>query len=114
MLKETLCVLLLWASLEATQSRGCSSFFCRKSHRVSMLSRGADPGKPLFLTPYLEKGNIEEGRLVYFTQKLYFVQLLRLSLMLYKAVVKFLKTIDEIALCIMLFASTQIKSNVFL
>ncbi|XP_031667943.1 putative serine carboxypeptidase CPVL [Oncorhynchus kisutch] len=62
MLKETLCVLLLWASLEATQSRGCSSFFCRKSHRVSMLSRGADPGKPLFLTPYLEKGNIEEAR----------------------------------------------------
>ncbi|XP_052357155.1 probable serine carboxypeptidase CPVL isoform X5 [Oncorhynchus keta] len=61
MLKETLCV-LLWASLEATQSRGCSSFFCRKSHRVSMLSRGADPGKPLFLTPYLEKGNIEEAR----------------------------------------------------
>ncbi|XP_029602596.1 putative serine carboxypeptidase CPVL [Salmo trutta] len=61
MLKETLCV-LLWASLEATQSRGCSSFFCRKSHRVSLLSRGADPGKPLFLTPYLEKGNIEEAR----------------------------------------------------
>ncbi|XP_042174432.1 probable serine carboxypeptidase CPVL [Oncorhynchus tshawytscha] len=62
MLKETLSVLLLWASLEATQSRGCSSFFCRKSHRISMLSRGADPGKPLFLTPYLEKGNIEEAR----------------------------------------------------
>ncbi|XP_064814273.1 probable serine carboxypeptidase CPVL isoform X1 [Oncorhynchus masou masou] len=62
MLKETLGVLLLWASLEATQSRGCSSFFCRRSHRVSMLSGGADPGKPLFLTPYLEKGNIEEAR----------------------------------------------------
>uniref|UniRef100_A0A4W5KUR6 Uncharacterized protein n=1 Tax=Hucho hucho TaxID=62062 RepID=A0A4W5KUR6_9TELE len=60
MLKETLCVLLLWASLEETQSRGCSSFFCRKSHLVSALSRGSDPGKPLFLTPYLEKGNIEE------------------------------------------------------
>uniref|UniRef100_A0A4W5KCN6 Secreted protein n=1 Tax=Hucho hucho TaxID=62062 RepID=A0A4W5KCN6_9TELE len=101
MLKETLCVLLLWASLEETQSRGCSSFFCRKSHLVSALSRGSDPGKPLFLTPYLEKGNIEEGSLLYSeTLFCYFVQLLILSLMLYMAVVKF-SEIDDDALCIM-------------
>ncbi|XP_034144526.1 probable serine carboxypeptidase CPVL [Esox lucius] len=62
MLKETLFVVLLCAFLEAAQSRGCSSFFCRKSQRLSLLSKGADPGSPLFLTPYLEKGNIEEAR----------------------------------------------------
>ncbi|XP_036438855.1 probable serine carboxypeptidase CPVL [Colossoma macropomum] len=63
MLKETLCLLLLaWAVVEPVSSRGCSSFFCRKSHRVSSHSYGADPGKPLFLTPYLEQGKIDEAK----------------------------------------------------
>ncbi|KAF3691829.1 putative serine carboxypeptidase CPVL [Channa argus] len=61
LLKETLGVLLLWACLDSAHSRGCSSFFCRKSHRVSGLN-GVDPGSPLFLTPYLEKGAIDEAR----------------------------------------------------
>ncbi|KAI3360949.1 hypothetical protein L3Q82_013157, partial [Scortum barcoo] len=59
---ETLGVLLLWACLDSALSRGCSSsFFCRKSHRVSR-PNGVDPGTPLFLTPYLEKGAIDEAR----------------------------------------------------
>ncbi|KAJ8004781.1 hypothetical protein DPEC_G00139880 [Dallia pectoralis] len=62
MLKETLYVALLCATLGAAESRGCSSFFCAKSLRLSRLSKGADPGAPLFLTPYLDKGNIEEAR----------------------------------------------------
>lgn len=52
--------LLLWACLGSAHSRGCSSFFCRKSHRVSGMN-GVDPGAPLFLTPYIEKGAIDEG-----------------------------------------------------
>ncbi|KAI4811865.1 hypothetical protein KUCAC02_014737 [Chaenocephalus aceratus] len=59
--RETLGVLLLWACLHSAHSRGCSSLFCRKSHRVSGLN-GVDPGSPLFLTPYLEKGAIAEAR----------------------------------------------------
>uniref|UniRef100_A0A674NZE9 Carboxypeptidase vitellogenic like n=1 Tax=Takifugu rubripes TaxID=31033 RepID=A0A674NZE9_TAKRU len=43
------------------QSRGCSAFFCRKSHHVRPPNAG-DPGSPLFLTPYLEKGAIDEAR----------------------------------------------------
>uniref|UniRef100_A0A8C1A8R8 Probable serine carboxypeptidase CPVL n=2 Tax=Cyprinus carpio TaxID=7962 RepID=A0A8C1A8R8_CYPCA len=62
MLKETLRLLLLWAVLESVRSRGCSSFFCRKSHRVSGSRFGVDPGKPLMLTPYLEEGRIEEAK----------------------------------------------------
>uniref|UniRef100_A0A8C1W132 Probable serine carboxypeptidase CPVL n=1 Tax=Cyprinus carpio TaxID=7962 RepID=A0A8C1W132_CYPCA len=62
MLKETLRLLLLWAVLESVRSRGCSSFFCRKSHRVSGSRFGVDPGKPLMLTPYLEEGKIEEAK----------------------------------------------------
>lgn len=59
---ETLGVLFLWACLDSVVSRRCSSsFFCRKSHRVSAAS-GVDPGSPLFLTPYVEKGAIDEGR----------------------------------------------------
>ncbi|XP_030014859.1 putative serine carboxypeptidase CPVL [Sphaeramia orbicularis] len=61
LLRETLSVLLLWALLESAHSRGCSSFFCRKSLRVSGPS-GVDPGSPLFVTPYLEKGAIDEAR----------------------------------------------------
>ncbi|KAF7669426.1 hypothetical protein LDENG_00186620 [Lucifuga dentata] len=61
MFGETLGFLLLWACLGSAHSRGCSSFFCRKSHRVSSVN-GVDPGSPLFLTPYLEKGAIEEAR----------------------------------------------------
>lgn len=61
LLKETLGFLLLWACLDSALSRGCSSFFCRQSHRVSGLD-GVDPGSPLFLTPYLEKGAIDEGK----------------------------------------------------
>uniref|UniRef100_A0A667ZJR3 Probable serine carboxypeptidase CPVL n=1 Tax=Myripristis murdjan TaxID=586833 RepID=A0A667ZJR3_9TELE len=38
-------------------------FFCRKPHRVSGPS-GVDPGSPLFLTPYLEKGAIDEGKIL--------------------------------------------------
>ncbi|RXN33407.1 putative serine carboxypeptidase CPVL [Labeo rohita] len=62
MLKETLRLLLLCAVLESVSSRGCSSFFCRKSHRVSGSRFGVDPGKPLMLTPYLEAGKIEEAK----------------------------------------------------
>lgn len=61
MQKETLSFLLLCAVLDSAQSRGCSGFFCRKYQRVSDL-KGADPGSPLFLTPYIEKGNIDEAR----------------------------------------------------
>lgn len=62
MLKETVCLLALLALLEPVRSRGCSSFFCRKSYRVSSGAYGGpDPGKPLFLTPYLEDGRIDEG-----------------------------------------------------
>lgn len=62
--RETLGVLLLWICLlclHSAHSRSCSTFFCRKSHRVSGLD-GVDPGSPLFLTPYLEKGAIDEAR----------------------------------------------------
>lgn len=58
--RTSLGFLLLWAFLRSANSRSCSSFFCRKSRRVSGLN-GADPGAPLFLTPYLEKGAIDEG-----------------------------------------------------
>ncbi|KAG7469698.1 hypothetical protein MATL_G00131650 [Megalops atlanticus] len=62
MLNQTLGLLfLLWISFQPGQSRGCSSFFCRKSLRMSG-PKGPDPGKPLFLTPYLEGGKIEEAR----------------------------------------------------
>lgn len=61
LLKETLGFLLLWVCLDSAQTRGCSSFFCREGRRVSALS-GVDPGSPLFLTPYIEKGAIDEGR----------------------------------------------------
>ncbi|KAJ8415874.1 hypothetical protein AAFF_G00404310 [Aldrovandia affinis] len=62
MLKETLSLLLiLWIAFEPVRSRGCSRFFCRKSLRVTE-PKGLDPGKPLFLTPYLEAGNIQEAR----------------------------------------------------
>lgn len=63
LLKETLGFMFLWLlSLEAARARSCStSFFCRKHHRVSPHS-GVDPGSPLFLTPYLEKGAIDEAK----------------------------------------------------
>ncbi|XP_018596088.1 putative serine carboxypeptidase CPVL isoform X1 [Scleropages formosus] len=61
MLKATLGLLLLCSAVRSAQSRGCTSFFCRKSVRVSG-PLGPDPGNPLFLTPYIEKGNIEEAR----------------------------------------------------
>ncbi|MEQ2164000.1 hypothetical protein GOODEAATRI_001989 [Goodea atripinnis] len=62
MLRETLALLFLGACLDsAAAARTCSSFFCRKSHRVSGLN-GVDPGSPLFITPYLEKGAIDEGQ----------------------------------------------------
>lgn len=62
MLKETLLLFCLLAVLDSVRSRGCSSFFCRRSHRVSGSHDGPDPGKPLLLTPYLEGGRIEEAR----------------------------------------------------
>ncbi|KAI5106124.1 putative serine carboxypeptidase CPVL precursor, partial [Silurus meridionalis] len=61
MMKALLLALLLAVCWESVRSRGCSSFFCRKSHRVSAGS-GPDPGKPLFLSPYLEQGKIDEAR----------------------------------------------------
>lgn len=61
LLRDTLGVLLLWACLDSAASRRCSSFFCQKSQRVSGLN-GVDPGSPLFLTPYLERGAIDEAR----------------------------------------------------
>lgn len=57
----TLAFQLLCFILEPAESRGCSPFFCRKSQRVSPPTI-ADPGSPLFLTPYLERGAIDEGR----------------------------------------------------
>lgn len=61
MWKETVgFLLLLLACVDSSQSRRCLSFFCRKSHPVSGPS-GVDPGSPLFLTPYLEKGAVDEG-----------------------------------------------------
>ncbi|XP_037641020.1 probable serine carboxypeptidase CPVL [Sebastes umbrosus] len=60
--RETLGFLFLVDCLDsALSSRSCSSFFCRKSHSVSGLN-GVDPGSPLFLTPYLEKGAIDEAK----------------------------------------------------
>ncbi|XP_047454159.1 probable serine carboxypeptidase CPVL [Mugil cephalus] len=62
LLKETLRFLLLWACLHSvTTSSSCLLLTCSKSHRVSSLN-GGDPGYPLYLTPYLEKGAIEEAR----------------------------------------------------
>ncbi|XP_066539916.1 probable serine carboxypeptidase CPVL [Hoplias malabaricus] len=62
MLKKALAILFLaWAIVEPVRSRGCSSFFCRKSHHVSHVI-GQDPGQPLFLTPYLEQGKVEEAK----------------------------------------------------
>lgn len=61
MWKETVgFLLLLLACVDSSHARRCSSFFCRRSHRVSGPS-GVDPGSPLFLTPYLEKGAVDEG-----------------------------------------------------
>lgn len=57
----TLAFQLLCFILEPAGSWGCSTFFCRKSQRVSPPNI-ADPGSPLFLTPYLERGAIDEGR----------------------------------------------------
>ncbi|KAB5586952.1 hypothetical protein PHYPO_G00007410 [Pangasianodon hypophthalmus] len=62
MTKGWLVAVLLAVFLESVWSRGCSSFFCRKSLRVSGGSDDSDPGSPLFLTPYLEQGKIEEAR----------------------------------------------------
>lgn len=56
----TLAFQLLCLILEPAELLGCS-FFCRKSQRFSPPST-ADPGSPLFLTPYLERGAIDEGR----------------------------------------------------
>ncbi|XP_061677323.1 probable serine carboxypeptidase CPVL [Syngnathoides biaculeatus] len=60
---ETFCVLLLvlWAVAVPVRARGRSSFFGKKWPNVSGV-KGADPGAPLFLTPYLEKGAIDEAR----------------------------------------------------
>lgn len=55
----TLALLPLYFILDSAESRGCSTFFCGKSYRVS--PPNADPGSPLFLTPYLEKGAVAEG-----------------------------------------------------
>ncbi|XP_057691420.1 probable serine carboxypeptidase CPVL [Corythoichthys intestinalis] len=52
---------LLWSALVPVETRRCSFFFCQKSLNVSSLN-GVDPGSPLFLTPYLEKGAIDEAR----------------------------------------------------
>ncbi|XP_063054561.1 probable serine carboxypeptidase CPVL [Engraulis encrasicolus] len=50
------------SSMTSSQ-RGCSVFFCGKSKQRRLNSApGGDPGKPLFLTPYLEQGNIDEAR----------------------------------------------------
>ncbi|XP_028836518.1 putative serine carboxypeptidase CPVL [Denticeps clupeoides] len=57
-----LLLLLLCVGLQPVRSRRCSSFFCRRSLRVSSSRRGPDPGKALFLTPYVEDGRIEEAR----------------------------------------------------
>ncbi|XP_061632472.1 probable serine carboxypeptidase CPVL [Phyllopteryx taeniolatus] len=60
---ETLGVLLLllWAAPVPVRTRRCWSFFGRKWLNVSGVN-GVDPGSPLFLTPYLEKGAIDEAR----------------------------------------------------
>lgn len=56
LLKETLGVLLLWACLNSAHS------FLRRKHQPVSDLKGVDPGSPLFLTPYLEKGAIDEGK----------------------------------------------------
>ncbi|XP_062847729.1 probable serine carboxypeptidase CPVL [Trichomycterus rosablanca] len=61
MLSRLALLLLLSVFLVSVWSRGCSSFFCRKSLRVSEWD-GPEPGAPLFLSPYLEQGRIEEAR----------------------------------------------------
>nr|XP_057941582.1 probable serine carboxypeptidase CPVL [Doryrhamphus excisus] len=53
--------LLLLAAAVPVQTRRCSSFFCTKYRNISSLN-GVDPGSPLFITPYLEKGAIDEAR----------------------------------------------------
>ncbi|KAK3571860.1 hypothetical protein QTP86_020441 [Hemibagrus guttatus] len=63
MMKRWLLAVLLAVFCGLVWSRACSSFFCRKSLRVSEgRSDGPDPGKPLFLTPYIEQGKMEEAR----------------------------------------------------
>ncbi|XP_066571755.1 putative serine carboxypeptidase CPVL isoform X2 [Amia ocellicauda] len=53
------CLVFLWAAIEPS----CSSIFSPRNVRVrASRSTGSDPGKPLFLTPYLESGKIEEAR----------------------------------------------------
>ncbi|XP_076826848.1 putative serine carboxypeptidase CPVL isoform X2 [Brachyhypopomus gauderio] len=54
-------LLVVCAVVEPVRSRGCSSFFCHKPHRVSGFY-GPDPGKPLFLSPYIEEGKMDEAR----------------------------------------------------
>ncbi|XP_061771835.1 probable serine carboxypeptidase CPVL [Nerophis ophidion] len=54
-------LLLLLAALPPVQTRRLSSFFGQNSYKVSSLN-GVDPGAPLFVTPYLEKGAIDEAR----------------------------------------------------
>ncbi|XP_034030898.1 probable serine carboxypeptidase CPVL [Thalassophryne amazonica] len=56
--------LLLWICLDCVcaHARSCSWFFCAKSRRVSRFTGGVDPGSPLFLTPYLERGEIDQAR----------------------------------------------------
>ncbi|XP_061919041.1 probable serine carboxypeptidase CPVL [Entelurus aequoreus] len=54
-------LLLLLAALPPVQTRRFSSFFGPSSYKVSSLN-GVDPGAPLFVTPYLEKGAIDEAR----------------------------------------------------
>ncbi|XP_053700123.1 probable serine carboxypeptidase CPVL [Synchiropus splendidus] len=60
-LRATTLLLLLAASVEVSLCRRRSMFFGPRDRRVSGL-QGEDPGTPLFLTPYLEKGAIDEAR----------------------------------------------------
>ena len=34
-------------------------------HYPAMVQNGVDPGQPLFLTPYLDKGEIQKGQLLW-------------------------------------------------
>nr|XP_015212615.1 PREDICTED: probable serine carboxypeptidase CPVL isoform X2 [Lepisosteus oculatus] len=51
----------LWAGFEPSSAKRCSRFFCSRNAHLSRPA-GPVPGQPLFLTPYLEAGNIDEAR----------------------------------------------------
>lgn len=58
MLQQGLLIVILCIGL----SQGFSRRLIYPKGEASILGANDDPGEPLFLTPYLEQGNIEEAR----------------------------------------------------